>query len=109
MDIETTSLIVHLIQYTELDEYYMGQVRLLEVLHTLYGIPVGEAIIHRAEQQIKDIDAVVNRSRKIKEVVTHSEAYYDIQLAAKQEEEMPRQLPDIENFLKEMEKRFSQG
>ncbi len=108
LGIETMSIMVRLPQYTELEEDYMGQVRLLEVLYCLYGIPIDEEIIHRAEQQIKDIDVAVNRSRKIKEAITHLEAYYDAQLVAKPKEEMPKLSPDVENFLKEMEKRFKQ-
>ncbi len=108
LGIETISLMVRLPQYTQLEKDYMGQVRLLEVLHILYGIPIDEEIIRRAGQQIKDIDIEVNRSRKIKEVVNHLEAYYDAQSAEKQKKETPRLSPDIENFLKEMENRFKQ-
>ena len=109
LGIETMSIMVRLPQYTELEEDYMGQVRLLEVLYALYGIPVGETIIRRAEQQLKDIDTAVNRSRKMKEVVAHLEAYYDAQLLSNHEEGIPKLSPDIENFLEEMEKRFRQG
>lgn len=37
------------------------------------------------------------------------EAHYDARMAARKKEEMPSLSPDIENFLKEMEKRFRQG
>ena len=60
-------------QYTQLEKDYMGQVRLLEVINSLYGIPLDETIVRRAEQQIKDIDIEVNRSHKIKEIITHLE------------------------------------
>lgn len=106
--IETMSLMVRLPQYADLEEDYMGQVRLLEVLSSIYGIPVGEAIIERAEKQLKDINTAVNKSRKIKEVVAQLEAYYDTQLITRREEKMPPLSPGIEDFLKEMEKRFKQ-
>jgi hypothetical protein len=83
-------------------------VRLLEVIHSLYGIPLDEEILRRARQQIKDIDVEVNRSRKLKDVVTHLEDYYDAQSATRQKEEMPQLSTDVENFLKEMENRFKQ-
>jgi hypothetical protein len=108
LGIETVSLMVRLPQYTQLEKDYTGQVRLLEVLHSLYGITVDDEILHRARQQIKDIDIEVNRSRKLKEVVTHLEAYYDAQSATRQQKETPELSPDIENFLKEMENRFKQ-
>lgn len=43
LGIETMSFIVHLPQYTQLDEDYMGKVRLMEVLCSLYDLPMDEA------------------------------------------------------------------
>jgi proteasome assembly chaperone (PAC2) family protein len=108
LGIETVSLMVRLPQYTQLEKDYTGQVRLLEVLQSLYGIAVDDEILRRARQQIKDIDVEVNRSRKLKEVISHLEAYYDAQSATRQHKETPELSPDIENFLKEMENRFKQ-
>ena len=108
LGIETMSIMVRLPQYTQLEKDYMGQVRLLEVIRSLYGFPIDNAILCRAEQQIKDIDIEVNRNRKMKEVVAHLETYYDAQSVTRQKKETPRLSPDIENFLKEMENRFRQ-
>ena len=108
MDIETVSLMVRLPQYTQLEKDYTGQVRLLEVLRGIYGIPIDEEILRRARQQIKDIDVEVNRSRKLKEVVNHLETYYDAQSVTKQKEETLPLSPEVESFLKEMENRFKQ-
>ena len=108
LGIETISLMVRLPQYTQLEKDYTGQVRLLEVLHSLYGIPIDEEILRRSRQQIKDIDVEVNRSRKLKEVVTHLEAYYDAQSTTRQQQDTSELSPDIENFLREMENRFKQ-
>ncbi len=109
LGIETMSLIVHLPQYTELDEDYMGQVRLLEVFYSLYGVPVNEADIRKAENQLKNIDIAVNRNRKVKEIVAQLEAHYDARTSTKKKEELPKLSPEIENFLKEIERRFRQG
>ena len=108
LGIETMSIMVRLPQYTQLEKDYTGQVRLLEVIRSLYGFPIDNAILHRAEQQIKDIDIEVNRNRKMKEVVAHLETYYDAQSVTRQKKETPKLSPDIENFLKEMENRFRQ-
>ncbi|MFC1862234.1 PAC2 family protein, partial [Chloroflexota bacterium] len=43
MGIETMSLIVHLPQYTQLDEDYMGAARLMKLLSSLYGLPVDDS------------------------------------------------------------------
>ena len=108
LGIETISIMVRLPQYTQLEKDYSGQVRLLEVIDSLYGIPIDETIVHRAAQQINDIDIEVNRSRKMKEIIAQLEAYYDAQSATKQKQEQQRLSPEIENFLKEMENRFRQ-
>jgi predicted ATP-grasp superfamily ATP-dependent carboligase len=108
LGIETMSIMVRLPQYTQLEKDYTGQVRLLEVIRSLYGFPIDNAIVRRAEQQIKDIDIEVNRNRKMKEVVAHLETYYDAQSVTRQKKETPKLSPDIENFLKEMENRFRQ-
>ncbi len=109
LGIETMSLIVHLPQYSQLDEDYMGQVRLMEVLCSLYGLPIDNADIHKAEQQRRHIDIVVDSNAQVKEIVAQLEAHYDTQMARRKEEEMPQLSPEIERFLKEMEKRFRQG
>jgi predicted ATP-grasp superfamily ATP-dependent carboligase len=108
LGMEAFNIIVHLPQYTELEEDYTGELRLLEVINSLYSIPVDEAIMRRAEKQMKQIDRAVNRSRKIKEAVSILEAQYDARLEPEKNEDMPRLSPDVESFLKEMEKRFKQ-
>ena len=55
------------------------------------------------------MDVAVNRSRMVKEVVNHLETYYNAQLVTKPKEEMTRLSPDVEQFLKKMEKRFRLG
>ena len=108
LGIETASLIVHLPQYTQLDEDYMGQVRLMEVLCSLYGFPMDDADIDKAEQQRKHIDIALDKNAQLKTIVVQLEAYYDARTARRKEEGMPRLSLEIERFLKEMEKRFRQ-
>jgi predicted ATP-grasp superfamily ATP-dependent carboligase len=108
LGIETMTLIVHVPQYTQLDEDYMGQVRLLEVFSSLYGVPVDEADIKKAERQLKDIETAVESNPQVKEVVAQLEAHYDARTATRKETEMPKLSSEIESFLKEMEKRFRQ-
>ena len=108
LGIETMSLIVHLPQYTQLEEDYMGKIRLMEVLGSLYGFPPDETDIHKAEEQQKQLDIAVEKNEQVKEIMAHLEAHYDVQMAMK-EEEMPQLSPEIEKFLKEMEKRFRQN
>ncbi|MFC1964300.1 PAC2 family protein [Chloroflexota bacterium] len=109
LGMETLSIIARMPQYTQLEEDYMGQVRLLQALHSIYGLPVGHDVIVKAEQQFDDIDTAVAQNPQVKAVVSQLEAHYDARAAAQQEEEeKPRLSPEIEKFLKEMERRFRQ-
>lgn len=104
--IEVMTLIVHLPQYTQLDEDYAGQLRLLEVLCSLYNFPIDlDHIKRRAEDQYAKLDLVVDREPQIKEVVRQLEAYYEAR-TSKAEEEPPKLSPEIERFLQEIDKRF---
>ncbi len=109
LGIETMSLIVHLPQYTQVDEDYMGEVRLMEVLCSLYDLTMDDGDIRHAEQQRKQIDIAVDRSAQVKRIVAELEARYDTQGAREKREEMPQLSPEIERFLREMERRFRQG
>lgn len=109
LSIEAMSMIVHVPQYTQIDDDYMGQLRLMEVLCPLYGLPVEQSDIRKAEQQRKRIDMAVETSPEVREIVTQLETRYDARVVSKKEEEMPQLSPEVERFLKEMEGRFRTG
>lgn len=106
LGIETMSLIVHLPQYTQLDEDYMGTVRVMEVLSQEYGLPVDGAAITKAEKQREQIDATLNENAQLKTIVEQLENHYDARAERRREEESPKLSPEIEKFLTEMDKRF---
>lgn len=106
--IESTSLIVHLPQYLPLEEDFTGLVRLMEVLSALYNFPVEKSDIEKAEDQRRDIDLAVGRDPKLKAFVTHLESYYEDK-TKKRDEETKGLSPEIEGFLKDIEKRFKQN
>ena len=106
--IETLTLIVHLPQYTELDEDYMGVVAILQVLQFLYDIPVADSTIHQAEVQKKGIEAALESNPKLKAVVEQLENHYDARALAREKEDQPGLSPEVERFLKEMENRFKE-
>ncbi len=62
MKIETMSLIVHLPQYAQLDNDYMGTVRLMEVLGSLYSFPGDETYVKKAEQQLEQINVALEKN-----------------------------------------------
>jgi len=108
--IETFTLLVHLPQYTQLDDDYMGLVRLMEVLSSLYDVSIADADIAKAERQHKHLNELLDKTSQLKEIVTQLEARYDARMARKEEElEMPQLSPEVERFLREMDKRFREG
>lgn len=109
MGIETMSLIVHLPQYTELDEDYMGTVRLMKVLSSLYDLPIDEAYIAKAEQQLEQLSAALDKNPQLKAIVRQLETHYEARTKRRKEEKKPQLSPEVERFLTEMERRFKEG
>ena len=109
MGMETMSLIVHLPQYTQLDKDYMGAVRIMNVLGSLYGFPIDESYIERAEQQREQINTELNKNPQLKVVVEQLETNYEARTEKKKEEETTRLSPEVEKFLSEMDRRFREG
>ncbi len=109
LGMETMSLIVHLPQYTDLEEDYTGEVRLMELLGEIYDLPPDEAEIRKAEQQLKQIDGVVLGNPQIKGIMAQLEAHYDDRTAKGKKEDQANLSPEVEKFLKEMDKRFGQS
>jgi len=107
--VETMSLIVHLPQYTQLDEDYTGAVRIMEVLGSLYNLPMDEAYIKKAERQQEQISAALEKNPQLKAIVEELETRYEARVEKKKEEETPRLSPEVEKFLSEMDRRFREG
>ncbi len=107
--IETMSLIVHLPQYTQLDEDYMGTLRLMEVLGSLYNLTIDEAYVKKAEKQLQQISMALDDDPRLKATIEQLENHYETQANRRKEEETPRLSPDVEKFLSEMERRFREN
>ncbi len=106
MGIETMSLIVHLPQYTQLDDDYIGTVRLMKVLGSLYELPVDETYVKKSEQQLEQISLAVDKNSQLKATVEHLETHYEARTKRRKDEETPRLSPEVERLLAEMERRF---
>ncbi len=109
MGMETMSLIVHLPQYTQMDDDYMGTVRIMSVLSSLYELPMDETYIEKAEQQQEQINTALDRNPQLKAIVEQLESHYEARTERKKEEEKPRLSPEVEKFLSEMDRRFREG
>jgi len=108
-DIDVMTLIVHLPQYTQLEEDYAGQLRLLELICSLYNFPIDLAPVKRkAEEQYAKLTLAMEREPQIQQVVRQLETYYEAR-ASKAEDKAPELSPEIESFLHEMDKRFGRN
>lgn len=106
---EAMSLIVHLPQYAQLEEDYMGATRLLEVLHSFYGVPIDTSDIEKAKRQRSQIDAAVDQNPQLKAIVAQLETHYETQARKKEKDQTPPLSQEIERFLHEIDKRFREG
>jgi hypothetical protein len=109
MGIESMSLIVHLPQYTQLEEDYIGLRRLLGTLSSFYDMPTDEAVVAKADQQLKEIDLALEKDPQVKAIVQELENRYDARASQQKDKGLPKLSPQIESFLKEMGRRFGQN
>ncbi len=109
LGMETMSLIVHLPQYTQLDEDYMRSVRIMTALNSVYDLPVDEAYIKKAEQQREQISAALEKNPDLKAIVEQLETNYEVQAQREKKEGTAQLSPEVEKFLKEMDRRFREG
>ena len=108
LGMETMSLIVHIPQYTQLDEDYAGATRLMEMVSSIYGIPVDKEYYGKAQEQADDLTQALSKNPQLKDLIKDMEAEYGHQPRRKAERQPPLS-PEIERFLSEMENRFREG
>jgi hypothetical protein len=97
--IETIWFIVSLPQYVNLEEDYLGKVRLMEVLNLLYNLPMDEKDLERAAEQRSFISQRVERSPELKNLLPQLETLYEVRIKTKEGEGMPKLSPDLEEIL----------
>ena len=108
-NIEAMSLIVHLPQYVSVETDYVGALRLSELLCSLYHFPIDlEAVKHKGEKQYEEVSLAMEREPQLRQAVQQLERYYEAK-ASKAEQEQPELSPEIEDFLRDVTKRFGQN
>ncbi len=105
--LESLWCIVSLPQYVQIEEDYMGTLRLLELLRGLYGFPIRDEVFARAEAQRQRLERVVAMKPELRAAIAQLEEYYEKRLRKPQER--PRLSPDFERFLREITKDLGQG
>jgi len=94
---ETIRFIVSLPQYAVLEEDYLGKVRLMEILNTLYKIPMDKKDFERALEQRSLISQKVESISELKNLLPQLETMYEVRIKSK--EGMPQLSSEIEEIL----------
>ena len=96
--IEVIVLIVSLPQYMVLEEDYVGKLRLMEVLNTLYNIPVAKEDFEKALEQRDRINEMLGDSPDVKILLPQLENVYDMRIKAMEKEGTPSLTPEMEGL-----------
>jgi hypothetical protein len=96
LGVETMTFIVSLPQYVNMEEDYLGKVRLMEILNVLYDIPIDKKDFDKASRQRSLINQKVESSPELKQILPHLETIYAMRIAKKESEGMPGLSPEME-------------
>lgn len=107
--IDTLSLIAHLPHYAQLEEDYRGQLVILDLLCHLYLLPIELGDLKKqGEEQYRELGRAIESDHRLREMVRLVEDNYDARKEREQREEAAPPLPpEIEKFLREIDKGFS--
>jgi len=103
--IETATMIVHLPQYTQLEEDYMGVLRMKEILAPAYGFQIDAESLEKARRQRERITASAAADSQVRDIIEKLEETFDAGLQERKAKEEALS-PEVEDFLREMENRF---
>jgi predicted ATP-grasp superfamily ATP-dependent carboligase len=109
LSMETMLFLVHLPQYAPLEEDYSGTLRLLELLCTLYKLPLDLSEVRRlARNWYREVSSVVEATPELKDLVSQLEEHYGKRTKRGEKRDGPRLSPEVERFLKRMTRRLEQ-
>ena len=96
--IESSSLMVHLPHYVQLDEDYMATARLLEALCAMYNLPTFLANKTRGERQYEQIERALAGNDEVRGQIVRMEQTYDEEIP-----QTPDEAPDEVALPEDME------
>jgi predicted ATP-grasp superfamily ATP-dependent carboligase len=103
--IETITFIVSLPQYVNVDEDYLGKVRLMEILNLLYDIPIDKKDFEKAARQRSLISQKVETTPELKKVLSHLEGIYATRISKKEGERVIGLSPEMEEIFWETDEK----
>lgn len=103
LGIETMVFVVSLPQYVEIEEDYLGKLRLMEILNQLFKIPIDQRDYEKAAGQRILIDQKVEMTPELKDLVPKLETLYELRIKREQEDKEVSSLsPEIEDYIWKM-------
>jgi predicted ATP-grasp superfamily ATP-dependent carboligase len=108
--IEAMSLVVHLPGYMMIEEDHRGLKKLMEVIGSLYDLPVATEDSRLAETESEQFklaaEQFLEQNPQLRSILKQLEDNYDARVNRDKEE--VRLSPEVEKFLQELSKRFDQ-
>jgi len=96
---ETIWFIVSLPQYVNLEEDYIGKLRLMEILNLLYDIPIDKKDFEKAAEQRDLINQKVEKAPELKNIISQLETLYELRIKTENGDKRPKLSPEIEEIL----------
>ncbi len=84
--IDAAVFIVSLPQYVVMEEDYLGKVRLMEVLNTLYNIPVDKEEFDKALRQRQAVTEKLKGSPEVMNIMSELEENYDMRIRSMEQQ-----------------------
>ncbi len=105
LGIETMTFIVSLPQYVNVEEDYLGKVRLMEILNLVYDIPIDKKDFEKASRQRNLVNQRVEASPELKKILPQLEGIYGARVSKKEGEGMPGLSPEMEEIFWETDEK----
>ena len=111
--IDTASLILQLPAYAQVERDYMGLQAMLQLMAELYGVAVDmEPVRQEAERQREALDETAQEDPRLQVWLRELEQAYDRDAKERpgpEETEAPPLSPELESFLRDVERRWSES
>jgi predicted ATP-grasp superfamily ATP-dependent carboligase len=113
LGIETTTMILQLPAYAQVERDYMGLEALLNLLSSLYGFTLDlDPVREEAERQRQALDETAQEDARLQVWLRELELAYDMEAKQQQAEETGDTTPlspELEKFLHDVQNRWSEG
>lgn len=112
LGVETTTMILQLPAYAQVERDYMGLQEMLELLSGLYALDLDiDAVREEADRQRQALDETAAEDARLQVWLKELELAYDMEARRQPdaESESPPLSPSLENFLRDVERRWSES